>query len=318
VDEFEIIRRFFLKENHSSSVCVGIGDDGAVVQPSPNHNLVISTDTLIEGVHYPLHSVVADIGYRAVAVNLSDMAAMGAKPRWMTLSLSLSEINERWLEEFSNGLHVAANEYSVTLVGGDTTRGAQQIVTIQMIGETKPKEEISRANANKGDLIFVTGTLGDAAAGLKQFSQSKEPDNQCAYLVQRFFRPTARIEVGRALVGVASAAIDISDGMYADAKKILDASSLGGTLNFDKIPLSKAICEFYNQKQARDFALNGGDDYELLFTASPSKLTLIRDISKQYKLRITQVGKVHNQAGLQCTENNSPIDYHDQGYLHFK
>jgi len=318
VDEFEIIRRFFLKENHSSSVCVGIGDDGAVIKPSPNRNLVVSTDTLIEAVHYPLHSAAADIGYRAVAVNISDMAAMGAKPRWMTLSLSLPGINERWLEEFSNGLHVATEEYSVTLVGGDTTCGSQQVISIQMIGEVKSKEEISRANANKGDLIFVTGTLGDAAAGLKQFSLSKESGNQSSYLVERFFRPTARIEVGQELVGVASAAIDISDGMYADAKKILDASSLGGTLNLDKIPLSDAICKLYNQKQARDFALSGGDDYELLFTASPSKLALIEGISKQYKLRITQVGRVHKQAGLQCTENNSPIDYHDQGYLHFK
>ena len=318
MDEFEIIRRFFIKENHSSSVCVGIGDDGAVVKPSPNHNLVMSTDTLIEGVHYPLNSIAADIGYRAIAVNVSDMAAMGAKPRWMTLALILPEINERWLEDFSNGLHVAAEEYSVTLVGGDITCGVQQVVTIQVTGESKPKREISRTTANEGDLIYVTGTIGDAAAGLRQFNPEKELGNAHSYLVNRFFRPTARIEVGRALAGVASAAIDISDGLYADTKKLLDASNLGGVLNLDKIPLSDALRELYNQKQARDLALSGGDDYELLFTVSPSKLTLIEGISEQYKLRITQVGRVHNQAGLQCTENNSPIDYHDQGYLHFK
>jgi len=318
VDEFEIIRRFFLKEHHSSSVCVGIGDDGAVIKPSPKHNLVVSTDTLIEGVHYPSNSTVTDIGYRAVVVNVSDMAAMGARPRWMTLALCLPEFNEYWLKEFSHGLHVAAKEYSVNLIGGDTTCGTQKLITIQMIGEAKPKEVISRANANKGDLIFVTGTLGDAAAGLKQFSQVQETDNEYSYLVNRFFRPTARIEVGQALVGIASAAIDISDGLYADTKKLLDASSLGGILNLDNIPLSDEMRELHNQKQARDFALSGGDDYELVFTAAPSKLTLIEGISKLYGLKITQVGRVHNQAGLQCTENNSPIDYYDQGYLHFK
>ena len=315
MDEFEIIRLFFQKQQAVSSIPIGIGDDGAIVQPSSNKNLIVTTDTSISGVHFPVNSEVSDIGYRAVAVNVSDIAAMGGNAKWMTLALTLNVFDHSWLDRFSKGLFEAAKEYGISLIGGDTTRGEDNIITIQMIGEVNPDEEITRDKAKEGDLIFVTGTIGDAAAGLDQFV-SDEPKN--IYLMKRFFRPSARIKIGQSLKNIASSAIDISDGLYADAQKLLKASGLGGHMKIDQIPLSDEIIKLYNEKMIIDFALSGGDDYELLFTAPSDSLKKIQRISNQLNQRITVIGEVDNSMKMRCSNNGEPFEYHSDGYLHFK
>ena len=315
MDEFEIIRLFFQKQQADSSIPIGIGDDGAVIQPSSDKNLIVTTDTSISGIHFPVNSEASDIGYRAVVVNVSDIAAMGGNAKWMTLALTLNVFDHSWLDRFSKGLFEAAKEYGISLIGGDTTRGKDNVITIQMIGEVNPDEEITRDKAKEGDLIFVTGTIGDAAAGLDQFV-SHESKN--TYLMKRFFRPSARIEIGQALKNIASSAIDISDGLYADAKKLLKASGLGGHLKIDQIPLSDQIIKLYNENMIYDFALSGGDDYELLFTAPADCLLKIQRIANQLNKRITIIGEVENSKNIRCSNNGQHIEYHSDGYLHFK
>ena len=234
MDEFELIRRYFLRQTESPQVVTGIGDDGAVLRPPAGKELVSVIDTLVAGTHFPKSLSAEDVGYRVVAVNLSDIAAMGATPRWMTLALTLVNAQPDWLERFAGGLHEAAAEWGVQLVGGDTTRGDNLVVSVQMTGDVEPGHAIHRSGARPGDTVFVTGNLGDAAAGLQQLSG----DARDAYLVSRFSRPTARVQAGIALAGSASAAIDISDGLVADLSKMLEASGVGAEIDIDQLPLS--------------------------------------------------------------------------------
>ena len=220
MNEFELIHRYFKKHDQDVSVIKGIGDDAAIIKTSKGQNLVISTDTLLEGVHFPTRMSPHDIGYRCVAVNISDMAAMGATPRWLTLALSLPSFDQEWLENFSLGLFAAAKEYKVTLVGGDTTSGQQLTITISITGEVKSNSAITRARARPGDLLFVTGTIGDAAAGLSLIGDTNTLGEDEQLLMERFSRPSARIEVGQSLLDIASAAFDVSDGLFADTGKL--------------------------------------------------------------------------------------------------
>lgn len=317
VDEFELIRRFFSKDNNDASVVLGVGDDGAIISPSPGHNLVVSTDTLIENVHFPDCLPPEDIGYRCVAVNVSDIAAMGARARWITLALTLPDVDEKWLQKFSEGLYHAAQKYDVSLIGGDTTSAQQIALTISITGEVLPHQAITRSQASRDELIFVTGSLGDAAAGLDLLINSSASSEAEKFLMQRFSRPTARSEIGQALCGVATAAIDISDGLYADTKKLLLSSELGGHLYVDRLPISMQLKQIYNQEQRLKFALSGGDDYELLFTAPAIKLDEILKISHIYNIPITEIGVVRNHSKLNCSLNDKLINYDDNGYLHF-
>ena len=317
MDEFELIRRFFSKDNNDTSVLIGVGDDGAIISPSPGHDLVMSADTLIENVHFPDCLPAEDIGYRCVAVNVSDIAAMGARARWMTLALTLPDVDEKWLQQFSDGLYHAAQEYDVSLIGGDTTSAQQISLTISITGEVLPDQAITRSQARRDDLIFVTGNLGDAAAGLDLLVNSAASSKTEEFLIQRFSRPSARSEIGQALCGIATAAIDISDGLYADTKKLLMASELGGHLYIDRLPISMELKKIFNQEQRLKFALSGGDDYELLFTAPAMKLNEIRKIAHIYNIPITEIGEVRNQSELNCSLNDKLINYDDSGYLHF-
>jgi thiamine-monophosphate kinase len=317
MDEFELIRRFFLRDNNDKSVLIGIGDDGAVIKPSPEHDLVMSTDTLIEDIHFPNCLSAEDIGYRCVAVNVSDIAAMGARARWMTLALTLPNIDQEWLKKFSNGFYSAAQEYGVSLIGGDTTQGQKISLTVNITGEVKPKQAITRSNASYDDLIFVTGNIGDAAAGLDLIVNSSDINDMKKSLIRRFSRPTARHELGQALSGIASAAIDISDGLYADTKKLLMASELGGHLYIDRLPISKALKETFGQERSIECSLGGGDDYELLFTAPAIKLNEIHEIVNKYNIPITEIGEVRKYSQLSCSLNDKLFNYDDSGYLHF-
>lgn len=303
MDEFELIRRFFSRDAQATDV--GVGDDGAVMTPTPGTQQVQVIDTLVEGVHFPANITAADVGYRAVAVNLSDIAAMGARPRWMTLALTLWDKDELWVEDFAAGLFAAADEHGVVLVGGDTTRGDSVVVSINVTGEVEKDAALLRSGAKVGDTVFVSGTVGDAAAGLELLQQGEHDE----FLVGRFLRPTARLTLGRMLVGRAHAAIDISDGLVADLSKLLAASELGAQINIEDIPTSSALTARFDDDTALRFALSGGDDYELCFTASADAVAGIDGI--------TAIGTVTADEGLVCRRAGEIVDVDVSGYRHF-
>ena len=308
VDEFQLIQRYFVRANEAKSVITGIGDDGAVIRPDANLDLVTVIDTLVEGVHFPADLDAADIAYRAVAVNLSDIAAMGARPRWMTLALTLSQVNEAWLDAFAAGLFEAASEHDLALVGGDMTSGEKTVVSVQITGDVGKDAAILRSGANPGDTIYVTGTVGDAAAWLELLSAGRSD----SYLRSRFCRPTARVNYGQSLCGIASAAIDVSDGLFGDLGKLLAASNVGAEIDLRKLPLSEALQSNFDFEAQRRFALSGGDDYELCFTAAGESVPGPGD------LRITPIGHVISGESIICRDDGGIVEYEDSGYLHFQ
>ena len=315
MDEFEIIRRYFARESSGEGIRVGIGDDGAVLIPAHDRDLISVVDTLVSGIHYPETLAAADIGYRAVAVNLSDVAAMGARPRWMTLALTLESAEPDWLEGFARGLFEAADEHALALVGGDTTRGEQTVISVQIIADVDPGKAMLRAGAEEGDAIYVTGTVGDAAAGLSILQSGLPRSDDVDYLIRQFTRPAARIEAGAAIASIAHAAIDLSDGLYTDLDKLLAASGVAGSLELADIPLSSQITNLMDEDDALRFALGGGDDYELCFTASAAE-DEIAAIRESTGVAITRLGQVLKGSGLKCTRNGDQFDYQDAGYRH--
>ena len=301
MDEFRLIYEYFDRKGSDSDVLVGIGDDGAVVATKSDQQIHV-LDTLVEDVHFPHDAPPADIAYRAVAVNLSDIAAMGATPRWMTLGLTLSNVDEDWVRQFADGLFEASSEFDVALIGGDTTRGPGVVVSIAMIGES-PASPLLRSGAQVGDTIYVTGTLGDAAGGLALYNDGAP----CDFLLRRFLRPTPRVAIGQALLGTATAAIDISDGLAGDLSKLLAASGVGAELDVGALPVSDNLLSMFDIEQCRYFALKGGDDYELCFTA-PAGLEMPD---------VTAIGIVTDSGALICKRDGEIVDVDASGYRHF-
>jgi thiamine-monophosphate kinase len=320
VNEFEIIRHYFERAVSDDSIRVGIGDDGAVLRPDPNRDLVSVIDTLLADIHFPKTLSPADIGYRSVAVNLSDIAAMAGRPRWMVLALTLSDPDPAWLEGFSSGLFAAAEEFDLALVGGDTTRGKETSISIQILGDVGIDQALTRSGAKPGDLIYVTGTPGDASAGLAILQSGTARDVDVDYLVSRFARPTARVAVGQAIANIASAAIDLSDGLFTDIEKLLAASALSGSIELADLPLSAQLIKIMGDDDALRFALGGGDDYELCFTSCASA-AVIQDVADQLELQITCIGSIAAKSNsgkvLSCTRDGEDYDYHHDGYRHF-
>lgn len=315
--EFQLIQQFFDRQSADASVRIGIGDDGAVMTPQTGLELVNVIDTLVENVHFPANLAPDAIGFRAVAVNLSDMAAMGARPRWMTLALTLDDANESWLQGFAAGLFAAADEHGVSLVGGDTTRGKQKVVSIQISGDVTPGKVLCRSGATPGELLFVSGSIGDAAAGLALLRQHDVASDRNDYLQNRFKRPSARVRLGQALAGLASAAIDISDGLFSDVARLLDKSGVGGVLETSSIPLSGELRSYCGDAAALEYALAGGDDYELCFAVPVANAAAVNDLAEELGILLTCIGEVKAGQGLTCTSNGCKIDYVNEGYRHF-
>jgi len=317
VDEFEIISRYFAGDVADESVLVGIGDDGALTRPEPGRDLVTVIDTLVAGVHFPLSLDPADIGYRAVAVNLSDIAAMAATPKWMTLALTLNHAEPAWLSAFAEGLFAAAAEHDVVLIGGDTTRGPEIVVTVQITGDVGIDSATLRRGAHVGDFIYVTGTPGDAAAGLSVLQSGAPRSDDIDYLVRRFTRPRARVSIGKAIAAIASAAIDLSDGLFTDTGKLLAASRVSGNIEVDQIPLSSQLQNTMAPDDALRFALGGGDDYELCFTSAATSDD-INEIVDGLDVPVTCIGTVGSGDGLTCTKAGAAYNYSGDGYRHFR
>ncbi|HEX2138093.1 MAG TPA: thiamine-phosphate kinase [Woeseiaceae bacterium] len=318
MDEFELIRRYFVRQGDARGVLVGIGDDGAVLSPSPGRALVSVVDTLVEGVHWPAELPPAGVGFRSVAVNVSDVAAMGGRPCWMTLALTLADADEQWLGEFAAGLFDAAEQYGVILVGGDVTRGSQTVVSVQVTGDVDPRHVLRRSGASAGDNLYVTGSTGDAAAGLallRRRGQESEADRQ--YLIARFARPRVALDFAASIARIASAAIDVSDGLYADAGKLLAASGAGGRIEADRVPVSDALRRLYPEAERLKQALSGGDDYELCFTADPAVEAEIFDAGERHAVRVTRIGTVEDGDRLVCMRDGAEVAFADPGYRHF-
>ncbi len=309
MSEFDLISRYFAtKFPQRSDVKLGIGDDAAICTIPPNMQLVTAIDTLVADVHFPLSTKPEDIGYKALAVNLSDMAAMGATPVWMTLALTCPEFDEIWLQQFTNGLLELAQTNQVSLIGGDTTRGPLTI-TIQIAGLVSSNTALKRNGAKPGDNIYVTGTLGDAGLGLQSVKQQIILSSIAQkYTLSRLNRPTPRLQAGKKLIGVANSAIDISDGLVADLGHILTASNVGAALQIDNLPLSKELLESVPYETALELALSAGDDYELCYTV-PADV----DIDS-----CTYIGKIETELGLRCfTKDGSIFVPKTKGYQHF-
>jgi len=267
--EFALIRRYFSAFARGPHVELGPGDDAALLAVPPGELLVISTDTQVQGVHFPQDSDAARVSYRACAAAVSDLAAMGARPLGMTLALTLPESDENWLSACSRGLAEAVDDFSLPLVGGDTTRGSLSL-TITVLGATRAGAALRRDGARPGDRLCVSGTLGDAAAGLALLQGRMDAASPASeLLIQRFWRPQPALALGQALSGVASAAIDISDGLLADAGHLSEASGVRIAIDSERIPLSDALSGAVERDQAMAWALAGGDDYALCFTLGP-------------------------------------------------
>jgi len=302
--EFALIARYFSALGRGDAVDLGVGDDCAILRLPPGQRLATSMDTLVAGVHFPEDAFPEDIGYRAVAVATSDLAAMGASPLAMTVALTLPEADDFWLTTFSEGLAAAVSQYKLPLVGGDTTKGPLAI-TVQVFGALPGDSALLRSGATPGDLVYVSGTPGDAAGGLAFLQERWQPEPEHAeYLLGRFYRPTARLELGVELLGSATAAIDISDGLLADAGHIASASGVKINIESALLPLSAALASHSNREKALQWALCGGDDYELCFTL-PAALPVPRGC--------TRIGEVTKGEGAGC---DMDIDI-ASGYRHF-
>ena len=326
MDEFEIIRRYFssaVTESHAG-ILLGPGDDCALLQVPADSELCVSTDTLIESVHFPKKAAGRLVATRTLAANLSDLAAMGARPYGFTLALTLSEVLEPWLEEFSQCLQELTKQYQFPLIGGNLSKGSLSL-TVTVMGIVPKGRAILRSTARVGDDIFVSGYLGDAAGGLKclekgatstDHSQSgREVDIQKSHL-NRYLSPVPRVELGLALRDVASAAIDISDGFSADLKHLCESSRVGARIQSSDIPLSPALKADFSPTQAMMLALSGGDDYELCFTVPKRLSEEVALISSKLNLPITCVGEITKETNVVIADQqNKPIDV--GGYRHF-
>ncbi|MGH8580004.1 MAG: thiamine-phosphate kinase [Gammaproteobacteria bacterium] len=317
LSEFEIIRRFFHRGAISrQDVALGIGDDGAVVRVADGYDLIISTDMLISGVHFPADAEPNDIGFRALAVNLSDLAAMGAEPAWATLVLSLPEASEPWLSAFARGFFSLADAASVQLIGGDIARGPLTI-TVSVYGSVPRGRALLRSGARPGDRIFVTGTLGDAAAALETDLKTA-PATHTRVLRQRLLHPMPRFIVGIGLRGVASSAIDISDGLASDLGHIAEASGVGARVEVASLPLSEPLRRLLMRQRAWELALSGGDDYELCFTAPARHEALVASLAHSSDCTITQIGVIESELGLRWRmPDGSLLAIARPGYRHF-
>ena len=270
--EFELIERYFQQKELAwcnQYISLGIGDDCAILDLPVGQQMCLSMDTLVEDVHFPKHAQPFDIASRALCVTLSDLAAMGAKPIGFTLAITLPQAEDSWLADFSRGLLTLAQQYQCPLMGGDTTRGPLLVISIQVHGVVAKGSALTRGGARVGDKVYVSGNLGDGAGALPlvladpalKNAESRSP------LTQHFYRPPPQIEFGQGLIGVASACLDVSDGLVQDLNHICKQSAVGIELNAEHIPLSAALVQRYGKAQALQYALTGGDDYQLAYSA---------------------------------------------------
>lgn len=310
--EFDLIARIRARAGMRDDVVLGIGDDAALLAPPPGRQLVVTADTLNDGVHFPHGTLPADLGWKALAVNLSDLASMGAEPAWCTLSLSLPQGDTAWIDGFLDGFLALAREHGIVLVGGDTTRGPLS-VSVTAMGFVDAGRALRRDGARVGDDVWVTGTLGDAAGALALLER-----DPVGVLRLRLDRPTPRVEAGRALIDVASACVDVSDGLLADLGHVATRSGVGAQVEIDALPASDALCAAFDAATRMPMQASGGDDYELCFTAPADARARIAVLASSLDLRITRIGRMVPGEGVHPVRADGDLwTPPRRGYDHF-
>ena len=314
--EEQVIARYFDKYEPDPHVVSGIGDDGAVINLS-GARLVLSTDTLVEGTHFKINSDASRLGHKALAVNLSDLAAMGARPRWALLALTIPNAGSGWLEDFSDGFFRLANRHGVSLIGGDTTRGPLTI-TVQLIGTLDEAQGLYRNTAQVGDGIYVTGRIAETALAMLHEDTLKAYPQSHIQCLKRMKQPTPRVPEGLLLARYATAAIDISDGILKDLSRILSASGVGAKVDIDDIPMIPEIAQCCSTLESLLEILSYGEDYELLFTLSDACLDELKPAFGELGTPITRIGTIEKQQGLRCYRHLKPVELPQcLGYDHF-
>ena len=314
--EFDIIARYFTRPAPHAKL--GVGDDAALLEVSPGRELAVSTDTLVSGTHFFPDAEPRMLGHKALAVNLSDLAAMGARPRWALLALTLPKADESWLAEFSDGFFRLAQSCDVELVGGDTTRGPLSF-TVTVLGEVASGQALRRGGARPGDDIWVSGVLGGAALAvlhLKGDLRLKGAD--LAHCISKLNAPSPRIALGQGLVGIANSAIDVSDGLVADLRHIAESSGVRAEVNYELVPCMAEVQALKNHLPVRGAILTGGDDYELLFTAPHARAAQIEALSSKFGVGLTRIGQISAGEGVAVTDGSGrPIEVGAGGFDHF-
>lgn len=306
--EFSLIERYFARQQAvNTSTVLGIGDDCGLLSVPPGYQLAVTTDTMVEKVHFFADVDPWSLGYKLLAVNLSDLASMGAKPIAITLAMTLPEVNEPWLKSFTDGLFALAGQFSVDLIGGDTTSGALTL-TLQAMGLVAKGKALKRSTANPGDLIFLTGSLGDAGLGLKikQGYHCTSPESA----LERFDKPLPRVSEGLKICDYATACIDLSDGLLADLGHILDQSNVGAIINFSDVPLSTEVKKYIAASGDWQMPLIAGDDYELCFTVHPQQ-------ARQLNIACCQIGVIQQEPGLRLFKSGVQQQISVKGFEHF-
>ena len=315
LSEFQLIESFFLDQSNANSLVVANGDDAAVFEIGRDMQLVQCVDTLVEGQHFFANTAPEAIGYKALAVNISDLAAMGATPHSFLLALTMPNADSQWLEAFSNGLHRCAKQYGIHLIGGDTTKGPLTI-SITANGLLPINKVLTRKDAEADNLIFVSGYLGGAAYSTHLHYQNQIPPNACQ---QQLDYPQARITLGNALLELATACIDISDGLIADLGKLLKASQKGAKINIHTLPIHPALKQHTTWQQAIQFALNGGDDYELCFCAPKDKINDLENLATTLQLPLSCIGQIsENKTFTVVDQDQNPVQLTRFGFDHFQ
>ncbi|WP_349019753.1 thiamine-phosphate kinase [Methyloglobulus sp.] len=307
ISEFSLIDRFFKRQTTNPSVAQGIGDDCALLSMPNGYELAITTDTMVENVHFFADCNPFDLGHKLLAVNLSDLASMGAKPLAVTLALTLPKVDENWLQAFADGFFALAERYSVDLIGGDTTSGSLTL-TVTALGLVPTGQALRRSTAKPGDIICVTGHLGDAGLGLKinQGYDCKQPDAA----LKRFNQPDPQVAFGQALIGIANACIDISDGLVGDLGHILQQSQVGASIEWESLPLSEEVLNYIEDTGDWAMPLTAGDDYELCFTVSPDKV-------KNLTIPHTKIGVIESLPGIQLNKSGIIQSLEVKSFEHF-
>jgi len=316
LSEFELIARYFSPPT-THTILAG-GDDAALVAVTPGMELVVSTDMLVGGRHFLEDADAYGVGWKSLAVNLSDMAAMGAQPRWVTLSVALPRADERWIDSFMRGFLDLARKFDVDLIGGDTTRGPLNIC-VQILGEVPPGQALRRSGACPGDEVWVSGALGDAALALAHLRGELALEGEALERVcERLDRPSPRVALGKALRGLASSAIDVSDGLLADAGHIAERSGVQLTLHWPAVPLSAFARRIRDEPLLQRCALASGDDYELCFTAPPSRHADVSELAGRLGLPLTLIGTVDQGSGVTLVDaTGRALALQEKGFDHF-
>jgi thiamine-monophosphate kinase len=316
LNEFELIRTYFARQPvKRADVVLGIGDDAAILAPPPGRQVCVTTDVMVCGVHFLPDADPVALGHKALAVNLSDLAAMGAEPAWFTLNLTLPEVKATWLEPFCKGLFALACQYNIQLVGGNTSRGPLAIA-IEAQGFVPEGRALLRSGAKVGDRVYVTGELGDAGLVLQhELGKRRLPDAAFEAIADKLHRPTPRIPEGMALRDIAHSAIDISDGLLSDLGHILDASHVGARLFLDKIPVS-SVYYGHMKETGWDLALTNGDDYELCFTVPEKNIVALEKL--KFTCGFHCIGQIEQEAGLRIINDTGKLYLPRQtGHDHF-